>query len=82
MDSLIADGCQIEGEVEGSILFPGVKVGKGSCVKGCVLFKNTTVEENVTLKCVIADKNVRIRRGGTLVGHESYPLVVSKNSVV
>lgn len=82
VDSLIADGCQIEGEVEGSILFPGVKVGKGSCVKGCVLFKNTTVEENVTLKCVIADKNVRIRRGGTLVGHESYPLVVSKNSVV
>ena len=68
--------------MEGSILFPGVKVGKGSSVKNCILFKNMTVEDHVTLKCVIADKNVRLRSGGTLIGHESYPLVVSKNSVV
>ena len=80
--SLIADGCQIEGSVEGSILFPGVKVGKGSQVKNCILFKNTVVEDGVTLGCVIADKDVHIRRGGTLIGHESYPLAVSKGSIV
>ena len=51
-------------------------------MKNCILFKNAAVEENVTLRCVIADKNVRLRRGGTLIGHESYPLVASKNSVV
>ena len=44
--------------------------------------KNTVVEEGVTLGCVIADKDVRIRRGGTLIGHESYPLAVSKGSIV
>ena len=82
VDSLIADGCQIEGSVEGSILFPGVKVGKGSSVKNCILFKNTVVEDGVTLRCVIADKDVRVRGGGTLIGHESYPLVVSKGSVI
>ena len=82
VNSLIADGCQIEGNVEGSILFPGVKVGKGSQVKNCILFKNTVVEDGVTLGCVIADKDVRIRRGGTLIGHESYPLAVSKGSIV
>ena len=53
VNSLIADGCQIEGNVEGSILFPGVKVGKGSTVKNCILFKNTVVEDGVTLGCVI-----------------------------
>ena len=67
VNSLIADGCQIEGSVEGSILFPGVKVGKGSQVKNCILFKNTVVEDG---------------RGGTLIGHESYPLAVSKGSIV
>ena len=36
----------------------------------------------VTLGCVIADKDVHIRRGGTLIGHESYPLAVSKGSIV
>lgn len=82
VNSLIADGCQIEGNVEGSILFPGVKVGKGSQVKNCILFKNTVVEDGVTLGCVIADKDVHIRRGGTLIGHESYPLAVSKGSIV
>ena len=65
-----------------SILFPGVKVGKGSQVKNCILFKNTVVEDGVTLGCVIADKDVHIRRGGTLIGHESYPLAVSKGSIV
>lgn len=40
------------------------------------------VEDGVTLGCVIADKDVRIRRGGTLIGHESYPLAVSKGSIV
>ena len=82
IDAANADGCQIEGSVEGSILFPGVKVGKGSQVKNCILFKNTVVEEGVTLGCVIADKDVHIRRGGTLIGHESYPLAVSKGSIV
>ena len=36
----------------------------------------------LTLGCVIADKDVHIRRGGTLIGHESYPLAVSKGSIV
>ena len=40
------------------------------------------VEDGVTLGCVIADKDVHIRRGGTLIGHESYPLAVSKGSIV
>lgn len=81
-NALIADGCQIEGTVEDSILFPGVRIGKGSSVKNCILFKNTVVEDGVTLRNVITDKNVRIRCGGTLIGHESYPLAVSKGSVI
>jgi glucose-1-phosphate adenylyltransferase len=31
---------------------------------------------------VIADKNVLVREGGTLIGHENYPLAIAKNSVV
>ena len=60
VNSLIADGCQIEGNVEGSILFPGVKVGKGSQVKNCILFKNTVVEEGVTLGCVITGQGMAL----------------------
>lgn len=82
VNSLIADGCQIEGTVENSILFPGVRIGRGSAVRDCILFKNTVVEDGVTLQSVITDKNVRIRSRGTLIGHRSCPLAVSKGSVV
>lgn len=55
-NSLIADGCIIEGEVTGSILFRGVKVAKGAVVRNSVLFQNTEVGENSKINCVITDK--------------------------
>lgn len=82
INSLVADGCNIEGTVENSILFSGVNVAKGAVVKNSVLFKGVTVEENATVSYVIADKNVTIRRGGTLTGHENYPMAISKNTTI
>ena len=38
---MVADGCVIEGEIENSILFRGVKVAKGSKVKNCILMQDT-----------------------------------------
>ena len=81
-NSLVADGCIIEGTVESSVIFPGVKVAKGAVVKNSILFKNATVEENAEVSYVIADKNVQIRRGSRLAGHENYPMAISKNSVI
>jgi len=76
--SLIADGCIIEGEVENSIIFRGVKVGKGAKVKNSVLMQGTIVGENADLDCVIADKNVVIRDSRTLKGCETFPVVIGK----
>ena len=45
-NSLIADGCVIEGTVENSILFRGVKVGKGSVVRNSILFMDSYVGQN------------------------------------
>jgi glucose-1-phosphate adenylyltransferase len=82
VNSMIADGCTIEGSVENSILFPGVHVEKGASVKNCVLFKHSHVEENASVSYIIADKYVRIRRGSTLTGHENYPMAISKHTVI
>ena len=68
--------------MENSIIFPGVTVAKGAVVKNSILFKNASVEENAEVSFVIADKNVKVRRGSRLVGHESYPMVISKNAVI
>ena len=77
-----ADGCVIEGEVENSVLFRGVHVGKGAKVKNCVLMQDTVVEDNASVEYVITDKNVRVTEGKSLTGNESYQVYVSKGQVV
>lgn len=81
-NSLIADGCVIEGEVYDSILFRGVKVGKGTVVKNCILLQDTYIGENCNLGCVITDKNVVIKDARNLSGHESMPFFIEKGARV
>ncbi len=81
-NSLVADGCVIEGVVENSIIFRGVKVGRGTVVKNSILLQDTEVGENVVLNCTITDKNAVIRDGRMLSGHSSLPFFVGKNKMV
>ena len=79
---MVADGCVIEGEIENSILFRGVKVAKGAKVKNCILMQDTVIEPNAELDCVVTDKNVKITAGKKLSGTESFPVYVQKNHIV
>lgn len=79
-NALIADGCVIEGTVENSVLFRGVKVGKGSVVRNCVLMQGTEIGCNCSLTSVITDKNVETEDGRVLTGSESYPVYIGKNA--
>ena len=81
-NSLIADGCVIQGTVENSILFRGVKVGKNTHIKNSIIMQDTFTGENVYLNCVITDKNVFIRDGRVLSGHETKPFFIDKGSNV
>ena len=81
-NSMIADGCIIEGEVENSILFRGVKVGKGTVIKNSILMQDTYVGSDVSLNCVISDKNVIIKDNRTLSGHESMPFFIGKGILI
>ena len=81
-NSLIADGCIIEGTVENSILFRGVKVNKNAVVRNSILMQDTLCGNRVELNCVITDKNVVIRDGRVLSGHETLPFVIGKNEIV
>lgn len=81
-NSVVADGCVIEGTVENSILFRGVHVGKGATVKNSILFQDTYVCDDANLNCVIADKDVTIRDGRNLSGHRTLPFFIGKSTKV
>ncbi len=79
-NSLISDGCVIEGVVENSILFRGVKVAKGAVVKNSVIMQDNYIGENTSLNCVITDKNVVISDSKTLSGCATLPYFIQKGT--
>ena len=79
-NSLISDGCLIEGTVENCVLFRGVKIGKGSVVKNCILMTDNIVGENCNLAYVVSDKDSVIRDNRVLAGCELQPYFINKGS--
>ena len=79
---MAADGCVIEGDVENSVLFRGVKVGKGAKVRNCVLMQDTVVEAGADVEYVISDKNVVITEGKQVKGTDTFPVFISKHQIV
>ena len=79
---MVADGCLIEGEIENSILFRGVKVGKGAKVKNCILMQDTVIEPGVDVEYAITDKQVTITAGKQLKGTDTFPVYIAKFQTV
>lgn len=82
LNSIVADGCIIEGRVENSILFRGVMVKKGAEVKDSIIMQGAVIHENSTLQYSIVDKNVRITSDKHLKGEATWPIIIGKNVVV
>ncbi len=81
-NSLIADGCRIEGEVENCILFRGVTVSKGAKIKNSIIMQGSFIGENASLNCVILDKSVAIKPGKAICGADNFPVYVGKEIVI
>ncbi len=81
-DSLIADGCIIEGTVENSVLFRGVKVGKGAVIKNSIVMQGAVIEEKASFIDAIADKEVTITKNRAITGTIDYPVYITKGAVV
>lgn len=81
-NSLIANGCIIEGTVKNSILFRGVRVGKGSKIINSIILPKCEIGENTILENVILDKDVKITRDRTIIGAAEKPFVVAKRQVI
>ena len=79
-NSLVTQGCVINGEVEGSVLFSNVNVGEGAKVIDSVLMPGVLIEEGAVVKKAIIDEGVVIK-AGTVVNEEAEEVaLVSGNS--
>ena len=82
VNSLVGDGCVIEGKVENSILFRGVRVAPGAHVKNCIIMQDGMVNADSYIENCILDKQAVIKRNAKLIGPKAYPIVIAKNVVI
>ena len=81
-ESLIADGCVIEGKVENSIIFRGVYIAKGAVVRNSIVMQNSVIEEKCDIENVIIDKECTLREAKRLVGQPNYPVILPKRTLL
>lgn len=81
-NSFIANGCQIDGYVENSIIFRGVKIEKGAIVKNSIIMQKADIQKNVHLNHVILDKRATINAGVTLIGEPNNPYIAGKKASI
>lgn len=81
-NSLIANGCVIEGIVEDSIIFRGVKVGKGALVKNSILMQKSEVGEGAVVVNTIMDKYSEIEADVNVAGSPIIPYVLEKRGSI
>lgn len=81
-NSLIADGCVIEGTVENSIIFRGVHIGKNTLVKDSVIMGGVSIGDDCMLNCVISESKAVIKNQRILSGHKTHPYLIVKESVI
>lgn len=81
VNSVVSDGCIVNGKVENSVLFRGAVVKAGSTVRRSLIMQECTIEEGALVENAILDKEVIVRQQMKLVG-ENLPSVVEKRTVL
>ena len=81
-NSLIADGCMLEGKVENSVLFRQVSIGEEAEVENCIIMNDCVIGKGSKLKHVILDKEVTVTPGAKLYGTKEHPIVIKKGETV
>lgn len=77
-NSLVANGCIIEGNVQNSIIFRKVKIHKDAEIKNCIIMQNCEIRSGAKLTNIVIDKSAVIEDGKELKGDMEIPLVVER----
>ncbi len=72
-NSVISNGCQIEGSLENSIVGRGCKIKKGAVIKDSIILSDTIIGENVHIENYVVDKHTRVENIKELIGKGPVP---------
>jgi len=80
-NSLVDEGCSIEGQINNSVIFQGVHVGKNSIIIDSVIMPNVKIGDNVVINKAIVGSDAIIRRESRVGSGEDIEVVGEKEEV-
>ncbi|MBW6411922.1 glucose-1-phosphate adenylyltransferase [Clostridium weizhouense] len=80
-NALIVEGCVVNGEVENSVLFQGVQVGKNSIIRDSVIMNNAKIGDNVVIEKAIIGNNAVIRKDCRIGLGDEIAIVAAKEEI-
>lgn len=80
-NSLIVEGCIVNGIVENSVLFQGVHVGENTVIRNSVIMPNTIIEENSVIDKAIIGSEVHILSNCNVGNGDSISVIASNENI-
>lgn len=65
-NSMLADGCNVDGKLEFSILFPGVTIGKGAVINSSIIMPGAVIKEGANIQFSIISENTVIGKNACI----------------
>ena len=81
-NSIVANGCLIEGKIENCVVFRNVQVHAGAVVRNSVLQRETVIGANAELNWIVTDKQVIVSESRTLLGYKTHPVYIERGKIV
>ena len=80
--SMISEGSMVLGEVDKSVIFSGVRIGKGAKVTNSVILPDTVIGENAVVDYAIVAQNCEIAPGASVTGELGAIKVIAEGETV
>ena len=81
-NSIISNGCLIEGTVENSVIGRGCQIKAGAVIKNSVVLSHTVVGENAHLENQVMDKWAKVIHGNEIIAEEGHPGYIRRDDVL
>ena len=81
-NSMISEGSMVLGEVENSVIFPGVRIGKGVKVTNSVIMPSTVIRDGAVVDYAILAQNCEVAAGAKVTGELGAITVVAEGETV
>ena len=80
--ALVSDGCLVNGDLEHSILFPDVYIGKGSSIKDSIIMSGARIGQGVVIRKAIIGENVVVGNNSVIASQDQITVVGEEEKVL